>query len=327
MSCAWLLLVAASVVVLVGLPADADAVRLRNGAGYKGTVVEYTDSYVMIRTDGGQTRRIEWAELAYLEVEYLESYRRGLSLLAEGRVTEAVALLDDAVRAETRPWARALALGALMKGYTLAGHYRLALQRLAEELRHRPARIEWSQLPVWWFAKPAPEDAVTEASRLLAAPQVELAVTGASYVLASAQRQAAANAVRVYEDDQDVTRRVYARSLLALHGFRDADPVAWRAEIDSLPLRQQPGPLLALAQVLERRGQRRPAVHVYLRVAFVHPDRPRLAAFALWHAAQLLEQTGRADAAITLYRELRKRYPHSTEAHAAEAQNKGGRSD
>ena len=307
--------------------ASADAVRLRNGAGYKGTVVEYTDEYVVVRTDTGQRRRVEWSQLAYLEVEYLESYRRGLSLLAEDKPLEAADLLDDAVRNETRPWARALAVGALMRAYTQASHYRLALERLGTVLRNDPElRLEWSQLPVWWYAKPAPEDAVEAAVSLLSAPQAEVAVTAASYVLASPRRRLARGTLRAYEDDQDRTRRVYSRSLLALHGARDADPVGWQSEIDALPLRQQPGPLLALAQTLTRQNQLRQAVHVYLRVAFVHPEQRRMAPYALWEAARLLERSGRANAAITLYRELRKRYPQSPEAHAAEAENKGGRS-
>jgi len=303
--------------------AEAEAVRLRNGVRLQGIIVDSTDSYVVIELAGGERRRIERTEIAYVEVEYLESYRRGVNLLAEGNADEAVALLDEAVRQEKRAWARALAVAKLMEAFMHRGHCRLALEQLQRTANDRQLRLDWSHLPIWWFSTPPPADAIARAEPLLSSPSPLIAVTAASYALAGNTPEPAHAVLRPYLDDLDPARRVYSRTLLALRGLYEIDPKKLRNDIDRLPMRQQPGPALALAQIYLKKGAHQEAAHEFLKVAFVHPQRHRLAAYALWQAAQLLERMGRHEEATTLYRELRKRYPQSPEAQAAEAEGKG----
>lgn len=317
-------LIALALTLVFFATARADAVRLATGILVKGEITEITEEQVRIVPDGSrQPRSFPRSSVTYVEVGYLPSHQQGKELLDRGRPAEAAPLLENAVRAETRPWLRRKALGDLMRAYQEAGAHDLALRRLIDVANDRQSLPEWGSLPIWWFREAPPDSTLVHARQLASSTRVEAAITGASYLLAASgqQRQLAVGLLHQYTDDVEPVRRTVARSLLALHGHLRVDVEDLRADAEALPFDLQAGPYFCLAQILERQGKPLEAALAYLRVAVLHSQRRFLAPRALARAASLLEQIGFKSEATSLYRELASRYPETREGAAAAARS------
>jgi tetratricopeptide (TPR) repeat protein len=310
-------------VVARGSPqARGDAVTLHHGITIRGTVVHYDEETIEIQPERGPSQRYSLDQVRLVELDRCEGLYAGQQAVREGRFSEGLTILEPAYAQETRTWARRRLAALLIQAHSALGNYGTALAVARRAVEQDGAGLGWHQVPIWWLPEPPRPEAAVPATQALQSPSTPLAVAGASHLLALGEAPVAERFLVRLADSPDLLARTYARSLLLVHRKAEVSlregPRSLKDQLLRLPPYTRAGPHFTLALLLERSQQVREAVFEYLRVALVYgADQYRLAAHALWRAAQLLEKLGRSKEASLLYTELKNRYSHAPEATLA----------
>jgi len=291
-----------------------------------GVIEDYTGTEVSIRTDANEaTKTYPAAEIVEIQTAQSELHTRGLKLLGEGKVEQAVRDLEAALKAESRVWVRREILGVLVRCGLRRGDYAAAGTRFLALLKSDPTTRMFRLIPLVWApestARAARGDAQTwmlgkvEAGRLM----------GASLLYDDPElRKEARSVLKELSSSTDVRVRVLAQMQAwraeALTGNLGRQQIAqWQKRIDEVPEDLRAGPSFLLGRAYAGQHDYELAAATFLWLPLVDDHDFRLAARACLEAGVALDKIGQRTEATTLFREVTQRFADTPFADEADA--------
>lgn len=300
-----------------------DVVLIRGSNGelvrLTGNVVEYSGDGLLLRPRAGPDRAVPLEQILAVETKRQTPFLEAQAAKAAGRTEDALALLRDAMVAESRPWARREIAAEIVRCSQAAGNDLAACDVFLKLIAEDPRTPFMDCIPLAWTPDQQ-SSAVENAAQgwlLDARPAAQL--LGASYLLLGSRGVDAAARLRNLSLGREGDPRIAL--LAAAQLWRSQTPTAapeeierweWIAEKLPLPYRSGPYYVIAAAWAHHRRADK--AVPFYLKVGLLFENPRSLVARCLWEAADALAKTGwEEDAARveSLRREVKQRFPES----------------
>jgi Flp pilus assembly protein TadD len=314
-------LAAAAVALLATGAAKAQDRVILQRSGYSarvtvsGVVENYTGTEISIRTDNDEPpKAFPAADVVEIQTSQTESHTRGLKLLAEGNVEQAVRELDVAVRKEPRTWVRREILAALVRAGMRRGNYVAAGTRFLALVKSDPTTRQFRLIPLVWAPEAVPRETRSEAQAWMRS-QIEIArLMGASLLYDDRDEGKEARSIlkelsSSTDDRIRVLAQMQARREEALAGAPGRLQTAqWQQRIDEMPEDLRAGPYYLLGRVYAARHDFELAAATLLWLPLVDDHDFRLAARAGVEAGAALDRIGQHAEARTLYREVTVRF-------------------
>jgi tetratricopeptide (TPR) repeat protein len=305
-----------------------DTVTLLTGKDAKtrtsrtGEIVEYTGESLQLKSSSGRVENIPAARVVDIRSTWTLTHERGDSLRAEGKLEEAINAYKQALRDESRVWARRKIMAELVGCYAELGRFDSAGEEWLAIVKSDQLTMHYEVIPVAWHA--ILPDAALE-SRAMAwlnrkepAPQL----LGASWLLTGAQRSAAITALEALVTSKTADPRI--RSLAQIQLWRTKLVTAkldevqrWQSAIEQMPAEIRASGYFVAGEALARLAKSEEASLAFLHIPLVHPQQRVMAADALIAAAQQLENLKRTEQAVGLYREVLSGYSRTAAAEEA----------
>ncbi|MGE5193830.1 MAG: tetratricopeptide repeat protein [Deltaproteobacteria bacterium] len=325
-----LLLAAATLLFMTSATQAQDKVILQRSSysarvTVSGIVENYTGTEISIRTDNDEPPKIfPSADVVEIQTSQTESHTRGLKLLAEGNVEQAIRELDVAVKKEPRTWVRREILAALVRGGLRRGDYLGAGIRFLALVKSDPTTRQFRVIPLVWAPETISREARSEALEWMHGKAEVARLIGAS--LLYDDRDEGKEARRVLkelssstDDRVRVLAQMQARRDEALAGTPGRLQTAqWQQRIDDMPEDLRAGPYFLLGRIYAARHDYELAAATLLWLPLVDDHDFRLAARACLEAGTALDRIGQHAEARTLYREVTVRFAGTPFADEAE---------
>jgi tetratricopeptide (TPR) repeat protein len=319
--------VSLSVIVIIafGGARAADVVRIApakgEGAafGIEGQILDYTGREIVIRPDRGTERRFPADRVVEIQTAWPSGYEEGLRALASGDFAAAQEHFIAANRAESRTWARRLALAGLAEAMLGLVRTDQAGEVVLAILASDPTSPHLDLLPLAWSgdAEVPPQ----KAQAWLAQPDFPAAnLLGASYLLSTAKQMDAAEALRRLTAVSDARIAALAEAQLWRTRIATADAAEverWQTAIERMPTELRAGPYFVVGEAWRRLGRQDEAALALLRVPVHAPEKSGLAARALLAAAESLRDAGHSDEALRIAREILRDHAETPSAKTA----------
>jgi tetratricopeptide (TPR) repeat protein len=290
-----------------------------------GTIDEYTGREIRIRGSQDDTiRAYPAAEVVAVVTPQTEPHDRGLALLHENRVEEAIGAFEAALGKESRAWVRREILSLLVRCALRRGDYPTAGTRFLALLESDPSTGHFRMIPLAWSSEPISAAARNEAKAWLTGKVEAGRLIGASLLLDDPESAAARLALRGLATSAD--RRI--QSLAQIQGWRleaakgsvgELEILHWQERVDALPPDLRAGPGYVLGRAYAARHDHEMAAATLLWLPLVDDHDFRLTARACLEAGIALERIGQGTEAEGLYREVTRRFaetPYADEARA-----------
>ena len=299
-----------------------------------GLVEDYTGVEVSIRTEPGEApKTYPAAEVIEIQTPQTDSHTRGLKLLAEGNVEQAIRELEAALRKEPRTWVRRDILAALVRCGLRRGDYVSAGSRFLALLKSDSTTRHFRVIPLVWAPEAISRDARSEARSWMDGPVDAARLMGASLLYDDAESGKEARAVLKKLSSSTDSR---VRPLAQMQAWRDEalagnpgrlQTSQWRARIDELPEELRAGPCYLLGRSYAARHDYELAAATLLWLPLIDDHDFRLAARACLEAGTALQKIGQHAEARTLFREVTERFADTPFADEASALLKAGDDD
>jgi tetratricopeptide (TPR) repeat protein len=280
-----------------------------------GVVENYTGTEISIRTDNDEPpKTFPSADVVEIQTPQTDSHTRGLKLLAEGQVEQAVRELDVAVKKEPRTWVRREILAALVRCGMRRGDYAAAGSRFLAIVKSDPTTRHFRVIPLVWSPELISPDTRSEAVSWLSGRVEAGRLIGASLLYDDREMRKEARSVlkelsSSTDDRVRVLAQMQARREEALAGTPGKMQTAqWRQRIDEMPEDLRAGPYFLLGRVYAAQHDYELAAATLLWLPLVDDHDFRLAARACLEAGTALDRIGQHAEARTLYREVTVRF-------------------
>jgi tetratricopeptide (TPR) repeat protein len=289
-----------------------------------GLVENYTGTEITIRTETDEPpKTFPSADVVEIQTAQTDSHTRGLKLLAEGQVEQAVRELDVAVKKEPRTWVRREILAALVRCGLRRGDYATAGARFLALVKSDPTTRHFRVIPLVWAPQAIAPDARREAVTWMNGRVEAGRLIGASLLYDDREmRKEARSVIKELSTSADdrvrVLAQMQARREEALAGSPGRMQTAqWQQRIDEMPEDLRAGPYFLLGRVYAARHDYELAAATLLWLPLVDDHDFRLAARACLEAGVALDRIGQHTEARTLYREVTVRFADSPFADEA----------
>jgi tetratricopeptide (TPR) repeat protein len=280
-----------------------------------GVVEDYTGVEVSIRTDSDEPpKTFPSADVVEIQTSQSESQVRGLRLLADGHVEEAVRELDVALKKETRSWVRREILAALVRAAVRRADYAAAATRFLALLKSDPTTRHFRLIPLVWAPETLTRETRSEAGVWLHGKVDAGRLIGASLLYDDRESgKEARGMLRELASSGDDRVRLLAqmqeRRDEALTGdFKSLQTEQWRRRIEKMPEDLRAGPYYLLGRVYVGRHDYELAAATLLWLPLVDDHDFRLAGRACLEAGVALDRIGQRAEARTLFREVTQRF-------------------
>ncbi len=288
-----------------------------------GRILAYNGKFLTFQLLGGSPQRIETSRVKKIQSAWTAKHLRGDQLLADHEFEQALLAYQQAVKEETRLWARQRILAQWVWCYRGLSQTEQAGEHfLKVVLAGDPDTLYFDTIPLTWgkqAVSPTLEgraqswltDSRSSAGRLL----------GASWLLGTAQRATAIQVLKQLTTDTDTRIALLAEAQLwrtqqasiSVQGLGQ-----WKGQIGRLPVELRPGPYFLLGAGLHRHQQHEQAIVAWMRVPINYSQHYQLAAEALLASAKKMDQLQRESQARNLYQEIVSKY--GTTVAAGQAQ-------
>lgn len=299
-----------------------------------GTVDDYNGTELSIRTDGEEpAKTYPAADVVEIQTSQIEQHTRGLALLAEGRVEDALRELEVAVKKEPRTWVRREILAALVRGGQRRGDYPAAGNRYLALLKSDPTTRQFRVIPLVWGPETVDREARREARSWMNSTVDAGRLMGASLLYDDSQSGKEARSVlKELSSSSDSRVRVLAQMQAwrqeALTGNPGKMQLAqWQHRIDAMPEDLRGGPCYLVGRAYAARHDYELAAATLLWLPLVDDHDFRLAARACLEAGTALEKIGQHAEARTLFHEVTTRFAETSFADDAAVLLKRGDED
>ncbi len=194
-------------------------------------------------------------------------------------------------------------------------------------VRDDPQTPQFDCIPLAWLPRRPSVSLEQTAGKWLGRTEPAAQLLGASYLLTTGERSKAMATLRrlAVGPDRRVAQLAMAQTWRATLTTADDEQLdAIEQTIRRMPERFAAGPYFVLGRAYLQRQQWEKAALALLRVPILYPQQRPLAAQSLADAGRAMEQLGRTDRAVRLYRELIREYPEQTRP-VAEVKGRGKR--
>jgi len=327
-----LLTLAAGILVLTAGTARAqDKVILQRNnftarLSISGIVEDYTGTEITIRTDADESlKTYPSADVVEIQTAQTESQTRGLKLLAEGQVEQAIRELEVAVKKEPRTWVRREILATLVRCGLRRGDYAGAGSRFLALLKSDPTTRHFRVIPVVWAPEAIPRETRNEAQAWMNGKIEAGRLIGSSLLYEDRElKKEARNVLKELSSSTDSRVRVLAQAQAWREDALSGNPgrlqtAQWRQRIDEMPEDLRAGPFYLLGRAYAARHDYELAAATLLWLPLVDDHDFRLAARACLEAGAALDRIGQKAEARTLFREVTSRFADTPFADEAAA--------
>ena len=288
-----------------------------------GRIVDYSGQFLTFQQLGGQPRQIKSQQVQKIQTTWTANHVRGDQLLAEHQFEQALATYQQAVKEETRNWARQRILAQWVCCYQSLGRIEEAGDTfLRLVLASDPNTLYFHTIPLHWG-----EQRVSPALEGQAAVWIKNAesgaaqLMGASWLLGTAQGGVAIQVLKQLTTGQDTRLALLAEAQLWRSQQASVSMKVlsrWEQEISRFPVSFRAGPYYLVAGALSRHQQHERAVICWMRVPISYPQHFHLAAESLLKTAKELTSLQREQQAENLYREIVRNYANTIPAGQAQ---------
>lgn len=307
-----------------------DRVVLRRGnlAGrvtISGTIDDCTGHELRMRSGDGTVRTYPTADVVSIETPQTEPHDRGLKLLADNEVEEALREFDTALRKESRTWVRREILALQVRCGLRRGDYPLAGARFLAILKSDPGTRHFGLIPLAWSPEPVPAGALSEARNWLTTSSEPAQLMGASLLFDNPDSSTAARTtLRSLSTSTDRRIQVLAqfqawRADVAASAVNELQIVRWQDRVDELPSALRAGPCYLLGRAYTGRRDYELAAASFLWLPLVDDHDFRLSARSMLEAGLSLKRIGQLTESQALFRETSRRFATAPAADEAEA--------
>ena len=308
--------------------ASLDRVVVANRAGDQqqtltGRILAYNGQFLTFQLVGGNPQRIETARVKKVQSSWTAKHVRGNQLLADHEFEQALLAYQQAVKEETRLWARQRILAQWVWCYQGLGQTEQAGEHfLTVVLAGDPNTLYFDAIPLTWGKQTVSPALEGRAQAWLTGSQSSAGrLLGASWLLGTAQRAVAIQVLKQLTTDTDSRIALLAEAQLwrtqqasvSIQGLNQ-----WKGQIARLPASLRAGPYFLLAAGLNRHQQHEQAVVSWMRIPINYPKHYQLAAESLLASARKLDQLQREAQARNLYQEIVTRYASTVAAGQAQ---------
>jgi tetratricopeptide (TPR) repeat protein len=311
-------------------PAEDRVILQRAGLSARvtitGVVEDYTGAEISIRTDPAEpVRAFPSSEVIEIQTAQTDFQTRGLRLLAEGNVAEAVQELEQALKHEPRAWVRREILAALIRCGLRKGDYGAAGARFLALVKNDPATRHFRLIPLIWAPESISREAQGAARLWLEGATEPARLIGASLLYDDAESgKEARAALKQLSSSSDGRIRGLAQMQAwredALRGNPGARQTAqWQRRVDELSEELRAGPSYLLGRAYLALRDYELAAASFLWIPLIDDHDFRLAARACFEAGRALEAIGQSNEARTLYLEVIERFGDTPSADEARA--------
>jgi tetratricopeptide (TPR) repeat protein len=289
-----------------------------------GVVENYTGTEISIRTENGEpVKTFPAADVVEIQTVQVESHTRGLQLLAEGDVEQALRELEVAVKKEPRTWVRREILAALVRAGLRRGDYVGAGTRFLAMIKSDPTTRQFRVIPLVWAPETIARETRSEALAWMQGKVEAGRLMGASLLYDDrVEGKEARSVLKELSSNTDDRVRVLAQMQARREESLAGSPgrlqtAQWQQRIDEMPEDLRAGPYYLLGRVYAGRHDYELAAATLLWLPLVDDHDFRLAARACLEAGAALDRIGQHAEARTLYREVTVRFadtPFASEA-------------
>ena len=296
-----------------------------------GEIADYNGKELRIQLATGQALNVPAARVVRVESTWQAEHEAADRLRDERKHLEAIDAYRQALRKESRAWAKRRIMADAITAYESLGQFERAGEAFALLMQ---ADEHWQYLeraPLAWLSALVDARLEQRAQMWLASELAPVQLLGASWSLSGAQRTQAVNTLRKLSNHADARIAHLADAQLWRANITTVGPqelAAWEAQILRMPANLRAGPYLVLgrgwlqqnarmlgnADVVQRR-----AVAAFMQAPVLHADRPQLALQGLEQAANVLEQLSWQDEATVVLRELASDFANTDAGRAAAA--------
>ncbi len=288
------------------------------------TILDHTGEYIRYQMqENGPTTVRRSAEVVTLETAQTKPHREGLMALSKGKTKEAITLLEEGMKQESRGWVRRDILAMLVKcalrqeNYSQAGSRFLLITDSDKTTHHfRGIPLLWTSSPpsaehkaaaLGWATRADPAAKLLAASALLFDPKYQ----------GSSESDLKRLTVNLDERVRSLATAQLWRVNIRQRKLDQPMLTGWQAAIDAMPKEIRGGPYFVLGEARKQRREYDWAAAALLWVPLVYDYDYQLSAQACLSGAESLNAIGQREEAAALYREVIVRYGQSSYAQDA----------
>jgi tetratricopeptide (TPR) repeat protein len=281
----------------------------------RGTILEWKGNSLTLGTQQRE-RQIPNEEIVEIQTTWPANYQAALESLSAGKHLQAGTQLVEALKEETRPWAKRAIRAELARVLLALGQNEPAIDQFLIILLEDPQTQYFYLCPLKWIGTASIQD--QKALALLKSPDSIEQMMGASWLIPGRETENATKVLDRLTHDLDPRVQKYAAAQLwrlrgmNLSSINDRQLEVWEQKINEMPAQFRAGPRYFLAEVQMKRKQFDLAKINWMRIPILHPDRYDLAAAALYQTSLLLDNDRSAEESSTLRSELKQKYGDTT---------------
>ena len=288
------------------------------------TVLSYTGEYLRFQTrDDGPTTIKSSSEVISIETPQVQSHAEGLQKFASGDTQAAATLFEEALKQEPRDWVRRDILAMLVKCALRKNNSAQAGDRFLMIYDSDKTTLHFNQIPLLWTTSPPSPQLKAAALGWLERNSPPAKLLAASALLFDPKYQSsAALDLRQLKTNADPRVRHLAIAQLWRLDLQTGQVESgtldrWQDMLRAMPPKLRGGAYFVIGEGRRQRRQYDRAAASLLWVPLVFNYDYQLSALACLDAAESLNAIGQRTEAVTLYREVIRRYGQSSYAQDA----------
>lgn len=297
----------------VSLAQDSVVVR---GSGtetvnLKGTIVEWKGNSLTLETVQRE-RAFDNDDIVSFQTAWPASYQEAQQAIAAGQFESALEPLSQALKDETRPWAKRAIRTETIRVLSALDQWEPAVDQFLLIAQEDPQTQYFYLCPIKWLGNAS--ISADRAKALMTSRDPVQQLLGASWSVPGRNQHEAIKVLESLTADLDsrvqkiATAQLWRARSMNLGSINDRQVEVWESKIAEMPEKLRAGPWYLIAEVQMKRKQSESAVINWLRLPILYPDQYSLSASALYQSSILLDNLGRGDEARTLRNELRQKF-------------------
>lgn len=296
--------------VLVLKRPGSDALSRRKGR------IEQWQGRTITMTIGSRSKEFDSDQLVGLETQWSPKFTQAKQLKAEGKFRESVRLFTEAIKGESRPWAKRIIRAELMGVYLLLSEPASSVQEFRLILSGDSNSRFINRMPLPWENRLT---LVPNAGDWMDSDDSAMKLLGASWSLTTSKREQAIEVLADLASDLDPRIRDLATAQLWRTRSRVNKKLAqhWEGIVEEMDRESRAGALFVLARAQQKVGRIDAAVLNLMKVVTLHDQQPALVAASLKQIADLAKLDQAQSSKLSgidpelFLAELQNRFPES----------------
>lgn len=281
-----------------------------------GKIVEWKGASLTLNTTA-RNREIDNDEIVEIQTQWSEDYHSGITELKIGKTQIGIVKLQEALRNESRPWAKRIIRSHLVDGFMSIEKHADAVEQFLQIIREDPYTRFINITPLPWTGSTHSLD--RPARKWIESNDSLTQLIGASWLLGGTDRDKAIVILEQLTKDFDAgIRNLAIAQLWRVRATANPKQIAvWQGIVEKMPRSLRAGPYFVLSEAQSRVDQVDDALVNLMRIPIQYPQQRTLAAAALYRTARLLHNRGQAGRAQSVLNELVTKYPQTIWADQA----------